>query len=99
MNNFKTYAIPFIYNHNTAKTLYWNLYDDLSGGFFCTVDEVAPLASLLYLDDCKTVWHYLGKHGLLFEGKQVLIDKIKIGYIKSLGKPVLTNLNIPKTVW
>lgn len=97
MSNFKTYAIPFI--SHESKTLYWSLYNNLGGGFFCTVDEVAPLASLLYLDDCKRVWEYLSLHGLLYEGKKVIADTDKKAYIEALGKPVLTNLTIPKKVW
>lgn len=94
-----TYAIPFISNHNISKGLYWNLYDDLSGGYFCTLDEVAPLADLLYLDDCKRVWEYLSLHGLLHEGVKVTFDKDKLDYVKALGKPVITKINKPKIVW
>ena len=54
-----TYAIPFVSNQEISKTLYWNLYDDLSGGYFCTADQIAPLADLLYSDDCRRVWEYL----------------------------------------
>ena len=92
MKNYTTYAIPFITKYAPHKTIYWTLYNDLSGGFFCTVDEVAPLASLLADDECSHVWQYLRLHGLLHEGVKTpkLTDK-KV-YIKALGKPVITKL-------
>ena len=94
-----TYAIPFITKYAPHKTIYWTLYDDLSGGFFCTGNEVAPLASLLNSEECDHVWQYLGLHGLLHEGVKAPVLADKKVYIKSLGKPVKTKLNIPKIVW
>lgn len=94
-----TYAIPFLTKDAPHKTIYWTLYNDLSGGFFCTVDEVAPLSSLLTDEECSHVWQYLGLHKLLLEGEKApsLVDKKD--YIKALGNPVITKLNIPKIVW
>tara|TARA_R100000951_G_scaffold88686_1_gene76763 strand:- start:502 stop:795 length:294 start_codon:yes stop_codon:yes gene_type:complete len=94
-----TYAIPFITKNSPHKTIYWTIYNDLSGGFFCTVDEVVPLASLLTNEECAHVWEYLDLHGLLCEGATVTACKDKKEYIKALGKPVITKLNIPKIVW
>ena len=94
-----TYAIPFISNNEISKTLYWNLFDDLSGGYFCTLDEIAPLADLLYLDDSKRVMEYLSFHGLLYEGVKVEHDQSKRDYIKALGKPIETKIKKPKIVW
>ncbi len=94
-----TYAIPFITDFAPHKTIYWTLYNDLSGGFFCTTGEVAPLASLLNADNRDRVWEYLQVHGLLHEGVAVAACKGKNDYIKALGKPVITELNISKIVW
>lgn len=94
-----TYAIPFISNDEISKSLYWNLFEDLSGGYFCTLDKIAPLADLLYLDDCKSVIDYLSLHGLLHEGVKVEYDQNKLEYVKALGKPVETKINKPKIVW
>ena len=94
-----TYAIPFITKYAPHKTIYWTLYDDLSGGFFCTSKEVVPLASLLTPEECDHVWQYLGLHGLLHEDVKAPALADKKVYIKSLGKPVKTKLNIPKIVW
>lgn len=94
-----TYAIPFITKYAPHKTIYWTLYDDLSGGFFCTVDEVAPLGSLLNEKECKHVWEYLGLHSLLLEGEWENTPEENKDYIKALGSPVKTKLNIPKIVW
>ena len=99
MSQFKTYALPFITNQNPSKTLYWSLYDDLSGGFFHTTQEVAPLGSILHLGDCETVWSYLKLHNIIHEGVIMVRDKSKNEYIKALGKPVLTKVIIPKIVW
>lgn len=94
-----TYAIPFITKYTPHKTIYWTLYNDLSGGFFCTADEVAPLSSLLTDEECTHVWQYLNLHGLLTLGCTVDKSTDKIDYIKALGKPMITGLNIPKIVW
>lgn len=94
-----TYAIPFITKYSPHITIFWTLYNDLSGGFFCTVDEVSPLASLLTDEECAHVWEYLNLHGLLHEGATGATCKDKKDYIKALGKPVITKLNIPKIVW
>ncbi len=94
-----TYAIPFITEYSPHKAIYWTLYDDLSGGFFCTTAEVAPLASLLNDEECKHVWQYLNLHGLLTLDCTVDKSIDNIDYIKSLGKPVITKLNIPRIVW
>ncbi len=94
-----TYAIPFIAKYSPHKTIYWNLYKDTSGGFFCTINEVAPLASLLTDEECAHAWQYLNLHGLLTSGSTVDKSTYNIDYIKSLGKPVITKLTIPKIVW
>lgn len=94
-----TYAIPFITKYSPHKAIYWTLYDDRSGGFFCTADEVAPLARLLTDEECKHVWEYLGLHNLLLKGEWETIPENRKDYIKALGKPVITKLNIPKIVW
>lgn len=94
-----TYAIPFITKYAPHKTIYWTLYNDRSGGFFCTVGEVAPLNSLVSEEDCKIVWEYLGLYDLLLEGERETIPKSRKDYIKALGAPVITELNIPKIVW
>lgn len=90
-----TYAIPFISKDAPHKTIYWTIYNDLSGGFFCTADKVEPLASLLSNEECDHVWQYLGLHGLLPEGVKAPALADEKAYIKALGKPVITKLNIP----
>ncbi len=94
-----TYEIPFITDFAPHKTIYWTLYNDLSGGFFCTTDEVASLDLLLSEEERKHVWEYLGLHDLLLKGEWETIPEIRKEYINSLGKPVITKLNIPKIVW
>lgn len=99
MKTYTTYTIPFITKYSPHKTIYWTLYDDRSGGFFCTADEVAPLANLLTDEECKHVWEYLGLHDLLLKGEWQTIPENRKDYIKALGKPVETNIKIPKIVW
>ncbi len=95
---FKTYKLPF--KTGQGKALYWSLYDDLRGGFFCTLGEVLPLGSALvgagvtFLE----VENYLTYHKINLEGNTndscVSVDAEILN-----EKPFQITIDIPKIVW
>lgn len=94
------YALPFVSDEEKSRTIYWCLYGDRSGGMFFTTEAVKPLASLLRPDERRSMHEYLTLHKLQIIGSEVKsYREHKLDYIKALGKPVLTKIDVPKIVW